>query len=220
VATFHPITPVVYLSVNGPGADDIRRLRDSLDHEPLAQTLAHEFVPHVTLNDLASPEQITGALAALNSYVEPVPLSGLTVLEQGDDKVWRTIADAPFGDQPTKRTLGADVVTITVHSHQSQAATHVGRYRPLVVEAFVDNRTVGVARGRVARGDVAWLDELVVVGEQRGSGVGGALARAFVEAARDRDAAEVRAARGATIAGFLVRLGFAVVDSKDFVLTL
>ena len=44
--------------------------------------------------------------------------------------------------------------------------------------------------------------------------------RAFVEAARDREATEVRSARGATIAGFLVKLGFSQTDTKEFVLPL
>jgi GNAT superfamily N-acetyltransferase len=220
VATFHPITPVLYLSVTGPGVGAIGSMRDALDSGPLAHERTHDFVPHVTLNDLATPEQITGGLAALHQFVEPVALDGLTLLEQGDDKVWRPIADAPFGNVSSARTLGADRVTLAVNEHQSEAASHIGRYRPLIVEAFVDDRTVGIARGRVASGDVAWLDELVIVGEQRGTGVGGALARAFIAAARDREATELRAARGATIAGFLVRLGFEQSDTKDFVLTL
>jgi len=220
VATFHPITPVVYLRVAGPGVEAIHHMRDALDDGPLAQELSHEFVPHVTLNDLATPEQIDGALASMKDYIEAVPLDGLTVLEQDDDKVWRPIADARFGDAPVTRTIGAERVTIAVHLHQTTAGAAIGRYRPLVAEAFVDGRSVGVARGRVAAGDAAWLDELVVIAEQRGTGVGGALARAFVEAARARDASELRAARGATVAGFLVSLGFAPTDTTDFVLNL
>ncbi|MBA2608829.1 MAG: GNAT family N-acetyltransferase [Actinobacteria bacterium] len=220
VDTFHPVTPVIYLRVSGPGLDTIRALRDALDTGALAHELSHEYVPHVTLNDLATPEQIDGALASINHYIEPIALDGMTVLEQGDDKVWRPIADAPFGNEPVTRTIGADAVTIAVNEHQSEAASHVGRYRALVVEAFVDGRTVGIARGRVADGDVAWLDELVVVGEQRGSGVGGALIRAFIAAARAGAATELRAARGATIGGFLERVGFAQAATKDFVLGL
>lgn len=220
VQTFHPITPVIYLAVGGPSLDAIRAMRDALDVGPLAYQRPHEFVPHVTLHDLATPEQVDGALASINHYIEPVALQGLTVLEEGDDKTWQPIADAPFGDAPTTRTIGAEAVTVAVNKHQSEAASQIGRYRPLIVEARVGTRTVGVARGRVAAGDVAWLDELVVVGEQRGMGVGGALARAFLEAARENSATELRAARGATIAGFLVRVGFAQVDAKDFVLAL
>ncbi len=220
VATFHPITPVIYLRVDGPGLEAIRAMRDALDTGPLAHERAHDFIPHVTLNDLATPEQITGGLAALGHFIEPVVLDGLTLLEQGDDKVWRPIGDAPFGNDAATRTLGADRITLAINEHQSEAASRIGRYRSLIVEAFVDDRTVGIARGRVAEGDVAWLDELVIVGEQRGAGVGGALARAFVEAARGRGATELRSARGATIAGFLVRMGFESTETSEFVLAL
>jgi 2'-5' RNA ligase/N-acetylglutamate synthase-like GNAT family acetyltransferase len=221
VTTFYPITPVIYFAVSGPGADELPRLRNEVDAGPLASPPAeHDYVPHVTLSMVATNEQIEGALRSMDRYLEPAVLEGITVLELGEDATWRPIADAPFGDAPVTRTIGADNVTIAVHAHSSVAGAHIGRYRPLVVEAFVDGRSVGVARGRIAAGDVAWLDELVVVGEQRGTGIGGTLARALIEAARDRDATELRASRGATIAGFLVRIGFTQVDAKDFVLSL
>lgn len=219
VATFSPITPVIYLRVGGPDLDVIRQMRDALDSGPFAQELKHEFVPHVTLNAEATDAQITGALAALTGYVEPIALDGITILEQSDDdKMWRPIADAPFGAESTTRTLGADRVTFTDHSQETLTASGIGRYRRIAVEAHIDGRTVGVARGRFARGDVAWLDELVVQDEYRGTGIGGGLARAFVDAARAREVTEIRSARGATIAGFLVKLGFVPTDSQEFVL--
>ena len=112
VATFHPITPVVYLSVNGADVGVIHRMRDEMDAGPLAQELRHEFVPHVTLSDDATEAEITGAMASLTHYVEAIALDGITVLEQDDeDKMWRPIADAPFGAGSTTRTLGADRFT-------------------------------------------------------------------------------------------------------------
>lgn len=220
IKTFSPITPVVYLSVNGPGVDAIKAMRDQLDAGPFAQELKHEFVPHVTLSDDATEAEISGALASLTHYVEPIALEGITVLEQDDDdKMWRPIADAPFAAETTTRTLGAQRVTFAQHTHETLGAMTIGRYKRLVVEAVIEGRTVGVARGRVARDDVAWLDELVVQSEYRGTGVGGGLARAFIDAARARDVHEVRSARGATIAGFLVKLGFVPVDSQEFALS-
>jgi hypothetical protein len=211
---------VLYLRVSGPGLESLTQMRDALDAGPFAQDLAHDYVPHVTLNGDAADAQITHALASLTAFCEPVRLDGITVMEQGNDKVWRPLADAPFGAEPTTRTLGADRVRIATSTMETLAARAIGRYRPLVVEAFIDAQTVGIARGRVAAGDVAWLDELVIVGEQRGSGVGGALARAFIEAARSHEATEIRSARGATLAGFLVKLGFGQADTKEFVLPL
>ena len=96
----------------------------------------------------------------------------------------------------------------------------MGRYRSLSVEAFVDGRVVGLAHGHFMPDGIAWLDELVVIRETRGTGIGAQLARAFVDAARAATATEVRAVRGATIAGFLVRFGFAVDKADEFSLPL
>ncbi len=220
VGTFNPITPVVYLRVSGPGVDGIKRLRDGLDSGPLAQELSHPFVPHVTLSDDATDREIEGAIASLTHFVEHVVLDAVTVLEEDDDRIWRPIADAPLTAQTTTRTVGANPVTITVTSLPTQAGSIMGRYRSLSVEAFVDGRVVGLARGHIAPGDLAWLDELVVIRETRSTGVGGMLARAFTDAARAAKATEIRAVRGATVAGFLVRLGFAVDAADEFRLEL
>lgn len=221
VGTFSPITPVLFLKVSGPGLDAIRRLRDELDAGPFAQELSYPYVPHVTISDDATDKEIDGAMASLTHYVEHLALDAVTVLEQSDeDKIWRPIADAPLGARTTTRTIGASPVTISVNTFSSWTGATMGRYRPLAAEAFVDERVVGVARGHVASEGVAWLDELVVIAETRGTGIGGALARAFVDAARDAGATEVRATRGATIAGFLARLGFAVESADEFMLPL
>ena len=218
--TFYPVTPVLYLRVSGPGLDALARLRDALDAGPLAQELKHPFVPHVTLNAFATDAQIPGALASIAHYVEHVHLDTITVLEEHDDKVWRPIADAPLGLEPSTRTVGASRVMFAVTKYPTDVGSTMGRYRSLSVEAFVDGRVVGLAHGHFAVDGVAWLDELVVIRETRGTGIGAQLARAFIDAARDAQATEVRSVRGATIAGFLVRFGFTVDKADEFSLTL
>ena len=218
--TFYPVTPVLYLRVSGPGLDTITRLRDALDAGPLAQELVHPFVPHVTLNGEATDAQIAGAQASITHFVEHVHLDTITVLEQDDDKVWRPIADAGLGAEPATRTIGASPVTMAVTKYPTDAGSTMGRYRSVSVEAIVDGRVVGLAHGHYAPDGVAWLDELVVIRETRGTGIGAQLARAFVDAARDLKATEVRAVRGSTIAGFLVRFGFTVDKADEFSLQL
>jgi 2'-5' RNA ligase len=218
--TFYPVTPVLYLRVSGPGLDAITRLRDALDSGPLAQELVHPFVPHVTLNGAASDAQVAGAQASITHFVEHVHLDTITVLEENDDKVWRPIADAPLGATPTTRTIGGSPVTMAVTKYPTDAGSTMGRYRSVSVEAFVDGRVVGLAHGHYMPDGVAWLDELVVIRETRGTGIGAQLARAFVDAARDLTCTEVRSVRGSTIAGFLVRFGFVVDKADEFSLPL
>ena len=217
--TFLPINPVAYLAVSGD-VDAVASLHDSCRQAPLELPDEYDFTPHVTLIDGGSDEFVNAAVSATSAFSATMFVRGATVLEFGDDKIWRPIADAPFGDAPTTRTLGADAVTFAVHALQTVASSHIGRYRPLVVEAFVDGRVVGVARGRVGTNGLAWLDELVIVAESRGGGIGAVLARAFVEASRERSATELRASRGATIAGFLVGFGFEQTSANEFVLAL
>lgn len=218
--TFYPVTPVLYLRVSGPGFDTITRLRDALDAGPLAQELTHPFVPHVTLNGEATDAQVAGAQASITHFIEHVHLDTVTVLEQNEDKVWRPIADAPLGAEPTTRTIGGSPVTLAVTKYPTDVGSTMGRYRSLSIEAFVDGRVVGLAHGHYAPEGIAWLDELVVTRETRGTGIGAHLARGFVDAARDLAATEVRSVRGSTIAGFLVRFGFAVDKADEFSLVL
>ena len=218
--SFLPINPVVYLAVNGDVAE-IARLHDACRRGPLTRPDEYDFVPHVTLIDQGTDAFLGAALTAAASFSAGFTVREATVLECGDDDQWRPIADAPFGaGAATARTLGADRVTLRVGVHPTAAGAQVGRYRPLVAEAFVDGQTVGVARGRVAHGDSAWLDELVIVAESRGTGIGAALAASFIDAARDGGATEVRASRGATITGFLAKLGFQDADARESVLAL
>jgi 2'-5' RNA ligase len=220
VDTFNPVTPVVFLRVSGPGLDGIKRLRDALDSAPLAQELSHPYVPHVTLSDDATDREIEGAIASLTHYVEHVVLDTITVLEQGDDQTWRPIADAALGAEPVTRTIGASPVTFAATAYPTWRGATMGRFRALSVEAFVDGHVVGIAHGHAAHEGVAWLDELVVIRETRGTGIGAELGRRFIDAARGAGATEIRATRGATVAGFLVQLGFAVDHADEFVLPL
>src|SRR5919197_3254077 len=63
-ATFHPVTPVVYLGVAGD-VDRLRLLRDRVFRPPLERVLTHPFAPHVTLADDLAPQRIPAAVAAL-----------------------------------------------------------------------------------------------------------------------------------------------------------
>ena len=94
-ATFHPVNPVVYLAVGGAVAA-LGALRERVFVPPLERTLAHPFVPHVTVADDLDPDRIRAALTALVDYVVDVRIDAVHLLEEGRDRVWRPIADAPL----------------------------------------------------------------------------------------------------------------------------
>src|SRR5579862_7986812 len=95
-ATFWPVTPVLYLAVSGD-LDRLRRLRDAVFVEPLAHVLDHDFVPHVTVGESLGDVDLPALAAALDSYQQPIIVERVTVLEEGADRRWEPIADAPLG---------------------------------------------------------------------------------------------------------------------------
>jgi 2'-5' RNA ligase len=94
-ATFHPVTPVVYLAVGG-AVGGVRALRDRVFRPPLARAVTHPFVPHVTVADDMAPERIPAAVAALADFVVDVRIEAVHLLEEGRGRVWRPTAEAAF----------------------------------------------------------------------------------------------------------------------------
>jgi 2'-5' RNA ligase len=93
--TFHPITPVVYLGVDGD-TSALQALRDHVFRPPLERPLTRSFVPHVTLADEIDTARIPAAVAAMADYVVDVRFDAVHLLEEGRGRIWRPIADARF----------------------------------------------------------------------------------------------------------------------------
>ena len=93
-ATFHPVNPVVYLSVGGD-VEGVRAIRDGVFAGPLSRKVEHEFVPHATLIESTTPARIEAALVALADYRVEVTFESVHLLQE-DTRVWRPIADARF----------------------------------------------------------------------------------------------------------------------------
>ncbi|HYZ97819.1 MAG TPA: 2'-5' RNA ligase family protein [Acidimicrobiales bacterium] len=94
-ATFHPDTPVVYLTVGG-ALEALAALRDDLFRPPLERTVTRPYVPHVTVADEIDPDRIPAAVTALADYVVDVRIEAVHLLEEQRGRVWRPIADAAF----------------------------------------------------------------------------------------------------------------------------
>jgi 2'-5' RNA ligase len=93
-ATFHPVNPVVYLSVDGD-VDGVRAIREGVFSSALSRALEHDFVPHVTIAESTTPSRIEAALVALADYRVVVTFESVHLLQE-DGRVWSPIAEARF----------------------------------------------------------------------------------------------------------------------------
>lgn len=201
-ATFLPVNPVVYLAVDGEGADDVRRLRDAVFREPLERPLTWSFVPHVTVADEADPDRITAALGALRDYEVDVTFDRVHLLEEGEGRTWRPIADVPFEAPAVIGRGGLELELQRSATLDDEAARwsarawdtyrrgeygedSVGDEAPFAVTARRGDAVVGTATGELRRDD-AYLARLVVAAEERGTGVGSHLLAAVEALAAER----------------------------------
>jgi 2'-5' RNA ligase/predicted N-acetyltransferase YhbS len=185
-ATFLPVNPVAYLAVDGAGADEVRRLRDAVFLPPLERPLTWDFVPHVTLADEAEPARLAAAITALVDYTVDVTFDRVHLLEEGEGRTWRAIADVPFA---APAVIGRGGLEVALHrSHQLDAEAEAWAERewaayslaeygtaeedePFAIVARRAGEVVGTATGAV-RGDEAYLGRLIVSAGERGTGVG------------------------------------------------
>ena len=192
-ATFLPVNPVVHLAVAGAGEGDVRRLRDRVFVEPLERPLTWAFVPHVTLADEAAPERIAAARSALASYEVDVTFDRVHLLEEGEGRTWRPIADVAFEAPAVIGRGGLELELQTSAALDDEAARWAaaeweaysrtsyglsGSDEPFAITARRGGVVVGTATGQ-SRGDEAYLGELIVAASERGTGVGSHLLARF-----------------------------------------
>lgn len=199
-ATFLPVNPVAYLAVVGAGADQVRRVRDAVFAGPLERHLTWDFVPHVTLADEAEPERIGAALEALAGYTIEVTFDRVHLLEEGEGRTWRPIADVPFAAPVVigrgglelalhhSRDLDDEAARWTAQAWAAYSETEYGDAAadvPVAITARRGGEVAGTATGAV-RGDEAYLARLIVAAGERGTGVGSHLLAAFESSAAER----------------------------------
>lgn len=198
--TFLPVNPVAYLALDGEGADEVRRLRDAVFADPLERHLTWSFVPHVTLADEAAPERIDAALSALADYRVDVTFDRVHLLEEGEGRTWRPIADVPF-TAPT--VIGRGGLELSLHhsrllddeagawTDRAWAAHSAAEYgdaaeeEPFALVARRGRDIAGTATGTLRTAD-AYLARLIVDPAERGTGVGSHLLAAAESLAAER----------------------------------
>jgi 2'-5' RNA ligase len=100
--TFHPVSPVVFVSV-AMGISDCERVEQGVRSGPLARELLFPYHPHVTIaHDLPTPV-LESAFDALASYDVRFPVRGFSLFEHGIDGVWRPQRDFTFGQPASEQ---------------------------------------------------------------------------------------------------------------------
>jgi 2'-5' RNA ligase len=94
--TFHPVSPVVFVSV-AVGISDCERVEEGVRSGPLARELLFPYHPHVTVAHDLPAGILRHAFDALASYDVRFPVWGFSLYEHGSDGVWRPQRDFVFG---------------------------------------------------------------------------------------------------------------------------
>ena len=200
-ATFSPLTPVLYLTVEGDTAR-LRALRDAVLVGPLGRPAEWPFVPHVTIASEAPPERLHAAVAALADFDATVSLDRVHVLQEGEDRVWAPLADVALGppavigrgglpvELDVSEGLDPEAVRFFQSAWRSYETASYGEdavAQPFAVTARREGDVVGVAVGSTAgSGGEGRLDRFVVSGTVRRQGIGGHLLSAVERLARQR----------------------------------
>jgi GNAT superfamily N-acetyltransferase len=185
--------------------DVVARLRDDVNAGPLARTPDWPFVPHVSLTTDATPERIDAGVVALADYQAVVHVDRVHVLQEGDDRVWRPLADASLGPTAVVGRGGLPVELAVTEGLDPRAerflvtawedhevASHTAdgeETRRYAVTAYREGEVVGVAVGTSS--ETLWLDRLVVAAHTRRQGIGSQLLASVVALAADRGCSRV-----------------------------
>jgi 2'-5' RNA ligase/predicted GNAT family N-acyltransferase len=191
VATFAPVSPVVYLSVNGD-IDELVHLRQACLRPPLERRIEHDFVPHVTLHEEASDPLVAATMTAMSSFSSAFVATHVDVLRQDDDRVWRSIAEVPIGERIARGRGTFDVVltqtevsspdvllllreNLLASSRVLEARTLAGDLIGVLIATTIDRDGGSYERGDRGEGSVVRIDRIVLDADHRGIGMSGRL---------------------------------------------
>ena len=94
--TFHPVSPVVFVSVV-LGISDCERVESRVRSGPLGRDLAFPYHPHVTVAHDLPDDVLQRAFDEMASYDVRFEVWGFSLYEHGADAVWRPQRDFPLG---------------------------------------------------------------------------------------------------------------------------
>jgi 2'-5' RNA ligase/predicted GNAT family acetyltransferase len=174
--TFAPVSPVVFLRVDGD-IRELTNLRERCLRPPLQRRIDHEYVPHVTLHENVDGQVNESALRSMDSFSANFAVTHIDVLRQDDDRVWRSIADVAIGGGVVRGRGTLDLVLSVGQQGAPDAVRLVQRsVKSLVMEArTADSELLGALTYSQRSRSAMQIDHVVVVERQRGIGIGSRL---------------------------------------------
>jgi 2'-5' RNA ligase len=224
LAAFHPVSDVAYLAVAGaPGQlDALHGLREGLLSGPLHRESDHPFEPHVTVCDRIGHERGEQAIAAMTDLSLDVTVDRVHLLEQGTDRRWRPIADAPLGHPPVAIGRGSLPLELAVSGRPDpQAAALLATDAPAPGLPWAltgrNGAAVVAAAWGWSAGERLEVADLAVAAVHRGRGVGRHLVTAIEDLARRRSCtvAGMSAPGGGAPAALLSGCGWVSAGEPD-----
>ena len=94
--SFHPVSPVVFVSVV-QGIGECERVESRVRSGPLDRTLTFPYHPHVTVAHDLPADALTRAFDEMATYDVSFEAWGFSLYEHGADAVWRPQRDYPLG---------------------------------------------------------------------------------------------------------------------------
>jgi 2'-5' RNA ligase len=166
--TFSPVSPVVYLRVDGDQVEAVHALRDVLLAGEFARPAVHDFVPHVTISEESPQVHIDAALQALHDYAVDVRIDRVHLLRDHAEgpRRWNPIADAMF-ERPLIVGTGGLPMEISASSlADPQVAPMFGPEPidmpagavPIVVVARRERDILAAGRGWTTAGDPVFVE--------------------------------------------------------------
>lgn len=195
IDTFAPVSPVLFLGVHGVDVNALRSLVPLLRVGPLLRDVDRAYVPHCTLHESADDARIGSAILSLNQFRAVCEIDRIDLLEQHDDRVWRTLTDVALAAPVVRGRGGIEVALRTSEQPAPDVRSLLDMSvietdGPPVPQWWIEGRepagsVVGAATGFVdAANRELHLSTLAVAPVHRRSGIGDRLLGETIEFAR------------------------------------
>jgi 2'-5' RNA ligase len=106
--TFHPVSPVVFVSV-ALGISDCERVEEGVRSGPLARERVFPYHPHVTVAHHLPSDVLGRAFDSLAGYDVRFSVWGFSLYEHGLDGVWRPQRDFMFAQPLSSGPSSKDI---------------------------------------------------------------------------------------------------------------